>query len=112
MNPIPVLVIIATVLAFETAFLGAAVLEEIKPFQIHVDTTVEDCGALEVGCAIGNFFRPSVAAIAAIVNGIIFIGALATFNVPGAPTWIRVTLTLVLNFSLIWSIITLLRGVK
>lgn len=112
MNPIPVVIIIVCVLAFETVFLGDEVSKTIEPFLLHIDTTEENCGALEVGCAIGNAVRPVLAALAAILNGIIFIAALATFGIPGAPAWIRLTLTLALNFSLIWAIVTLLRGVK
>ncbi len=112
MNPIPVLVIITTVLVFETVFLGDEVAQSLAPFQIHIDTTVEDCGVLEVGCAIGNFARPVLAGLATILNGILFIGALAVFAIPGAPIWVRLTLSLILDFSLIWCVVTLLRGVK
>lgn len=112
MNPIPVLIIVFLTLGFETLLLGDDVNQSVAPYQIHIDTTREDCGNLDVGCGLMNFARPVLGGIAVIVNGIIFVGGLATFNVPGAPDWLRATFGTLVSFSLIWSIITLLRGTR
>lgn len=112
MNPIPVLVVIFVVLAFEQALLGDEVAQSVEPFLLHVDTTREDCGALEAGCAIMNFVRPVLGGIATVLNAIIFVGALATFQIPGAPWWVTAGLAVPLDVSLIWSLVALLRGVR
>lgn len=112
MNPMPVLVIVFLTLAFETMLLGSDVGQSVAPYQIHIDTTREDCAPLAVGCGLMNFARPILAGIAFVVNGLIFIGGLATFQIPGAPLWLRTTFGSLITFSLVWVVITTLRGTK
>lgn len=106
------LVILFIALTFESVFLGAQVQQRIEPYTIHIDTGERECGSLNVGCALMNFFRPILQGIATVVNSIIFIGALATFQVPGAPAWVEATLALSIDTGLILSIVALLRGVS
>lgn len=112
MNPLPALLIILCTLTFEGMLIGDEIAATIAPYQIHIDTTKEDCSALAIGCAFMNLVRPILAGLSVIINGVIFIAALATFSIPGAPWWARMLLSVPLNFTLIWSVITLFRGTR
>jgi hypothetical protein len=100
------------VLTFETAFLGASVEQSIQPYQIHIDSGVRDCGALEIGCAIMNLVQPFAQALAFVVNGLIFLGALAVFQVAGGPDWVQASMSAILDFSLLWAVLATVRGTK
>lgn len=111
MNPVPVLLIILTTLAFETVFIGQDVNRQIAPYTFTVDTHKDDCtNPVDVACGLGNFARPLLSVLALIGNAILFVGGLVTFQVPGAPGWVQVVFGGGFSITLIWCLVELLRG--
>lgn len=112
MNPVPLLLVLLLTFAFETAFIGDQVQQTIQPFLWDVSTEKEVCddGLDGIPCSIENSFRPVLKAAATIFNAIIYIGGLATFNVPGAPSWVRATMGTGVTLTLVWCLVELLRG--
>lgn len=105
--PIALLFIIAVSFAFQMAFLG----DEINEIEFEIDNPqnqTEDEGFFS------DWTPDSLDALAAIIGTIwgfvkTFFNFL-TFNVPGAPTWVRFIVGMTINGSLAWSLVALLRG--
>ena len=93
-SPVPVLVALTVVLVFEGLLFGATLVESSFPEFEQPD------GILDALIGI----------VQAIWGVVVFIFNLITFNIPGAPFWVRVPVGIAIGGSLMWSIATLIRG--
>lgn len=94
-NPVPVLAVIIIVLVFEAMIGGEELVQESFP-----DFDEGSFGGIDI---LGDIITGIFGTVAYIFN-------LITFNVGGAPWFIRVPVGTVLGGALIWSITTLIRG--
>lgn len=98
-SPVKVLVVAVIVLAFEAMLFGAQLAEQSFPEFEQPDS--------------GGFFgviEGLLAVVDVIWGVVVFIFNLITFNVGGAPWWIRLPVGTVFGGSIVWSIATLIRG--
>lgn len=94
-----VLAIIVVTLVFEGLLFG----EELENFsfpQFEEPTSGGFFGALEALLSI----------VKVVWGAVLFFFDLLTFNVPGAPWYVRVPVGAILGGGLVWSIATLIRG--
>lgn len=98
-SPLVILAIIALTLVFEGLLFGS----EIEDFQLPQFEEPKS----------GGFFAvlDALLSIVQVIWGVVlFFFNLVTFNVPGAPWYIRVPVGTMLTGGLVWSIATLIRG--
>lgn len=101
MKPQAILAVIIMVVAFEGVFFGAEIAERSFP---DFDQPQQ-----------GGFFGALDAILAvlqAVWGAVVFFVNLLTFNIPGAPAYIRYPVGAALTGGLIWSIAGLIRGGK
>lgn len=111
MNPIPFLFIIVGTLTFTALIYGNELAAQSYPEMRDVNFSECDGGALEtMACLFKNVFLTIGNAFAFIFGSIAFLWNLVSFNIPGAPTFIRFFLGSTLGFGLVWSIVVLTRG--
>lgn len=105
-SPIPVLLIIVGTLVFQGMLFGSELAE--KSFPTLEKPEAGDCEGLIDGFVCGvnyvvDFFRVLFGVIAFFFN-------LITFNVPGAPWFVRAFLGAAMGCAILWSVVTLFRG--
>jgi hypothetical protein len=111
LNPLPLVAILLLTYTFTFLLSGDELLAKFEDQAEAPETPDQaDCGALDFVCGITKFidwvkglFRPVFAAM-----GLIW--SLVTFDVAGAPIYIRVPLTGFVVVAFSWSIATLIRG--
>ena len=109
-NPIPPLLIATVGLIFMSALLGSALADESFP---TLSTTNADCGGGgldKIACEIGNGFNYVVNFFKLIFGAIAFFINAVTFNVPGAPWYARIPISIILGGSIFVSILGFIRG--
>ncbi len=125
-SPVKVLFGVTVVLCFQALLVGG----EITEVNIFGDSFQQDDPSVSYaecngflagpliysGCLLGNlatFFLEAnelISLFKAAINAFgIFLG-LMTFNVPGAPFWVRMPVAMVVVGSSVWSLVTLMRG--
>lgn len=100
-SPVPVLIIIGVYVAFYAVMAGTAEAE-VNTYGVDQDPGIEAPSG-GVFSAIADVFS----AISTVFD--FLIGAL-TFNVDGAPFWVRIPVGAGIIGSLAWSVVTLIRG--
>ncbi len=93
-SPIPVLAIIALTLMFEALLFGDELAEQALPEFEQPD------GILDALIGI----------VESVWGMVVFLANLLTFNIPGAPFWVRIPLATITGGALVWAIATLIRG--
>jgi hypothetical protein len=111
---VPSLAIVGLTLAFMGLLFGQSLAESSYPAFKSVDFGACSGNALdEIACWIGNVGAIVFNFFAFIYGTIVFFIALLTFNVPGAPTWIRFLVGTMIGGTVLWALATtLLRGSK
>lgn len=98
-NPVPILAIITIVLTFEGLLFG----EELAQYSFPEFNEPESGGFFGILDAL-------LAIVQAVWGAVVFFLNLLTFNVPGAPWYVRLPIGAILSGGLIWSIAVLIRG--
>lgn len=100
-SPVPHLLVMTVVLVLQGAIFGAQLAEESFP-----EFEQPDSG--------GGFFGGALDILGAIISAIwgvvTFVFNLVTFNVPGAPWFIRVPVATYFGGTIVWTIASLVRG--
>lgn len=110
-NPIPVLAIVLLTLAFEGLLFGNQLAGASFPASSTVDFGGCSGSGLDyIGCVIGNTFSFIINVFKIIFGVVAFFFNLVSFNVPGAPWFVRLFLGGVMGGALLWSIAGLFRG--
>jgi len=112
MNVVPVLIIVFSLLTFESLLLGQSLEAKIAPYKFNIDTSQRDCSFGDFACPIGNVFRPVLGAIAGVANFLLLLGAAAAYEVPGAPLMVSGTLTAAIDVAMVFGAVALVRGLK
>lgn len=99
-SPVPVLAVIILTISFQALLFGDELAERSFPSFEEPEETGGFFGAFDVIAAI----------LKTIWGVVVFFTNLLTFNVPGAPTFIRVIVGSIMGGGLIWSIATLIKG--
>jgi hypothetical protein len=111
-SPVIALTIVMLTLTFEGLLFGEELAEKSFPDLIDPAHESQDCDGFFDGfvCAIetvlsyiGNFFIILFGAIVFIINAI-------TFNVAGAPWFVRVPMGTLMGTMILWPAVTLFRG--
>ena len=97
--PIKILAVIIMTLTFEGLLFGEQIAERSFP-TLDEPTTTGFWGALDA----------LIAVVRAIWGAVVFFFNLLTFNVPGAPWWIRLPVGSVLGGGLLYSVTVIVRG--
>ena len=97
-SPLLILFIILTVLAFEGLLFGAEIAERTFP-QFNQPQ----------GGGFWSNLDSIVALVEAVWGAVLFFLNLISFNVPGAPFWIRLPIGGLLGGGLVWSIANLIK---
>lgn len=105
--PIALLFVLAVGFVFQAAMVG----DEINEISFEIDSPTNQS---DEGGFLESFTPDAINMLTAIVGTIwgfvkTFFNFL-TFNVPGAPGWIRFIVAMTINGSLAWSIVALIRG--
>lgn len=105
-SPVPVLAIVTLTLVFEALLFGGAIAHET--FKAPEEPPAIDCTGFFDGAActinaVLGFFRSMWGVLA-------FFFALLTFDVPGAPWFIRLLVGTFVTGATIWSVASLIRG--
>lgn len=98
-SPVPILAIIILTLTFEGLLFGSEIADRSFP-SYEEPQSGGFWGALDA----------VVAVVQVIWGAVVFFFNLITFNVPGAPWYIRVPIGAMLGGGLVWSLATLIRG--
>lgn len=70
-------------------------------------------GTKTIGCFVGNFFLIIANFFAFLYGTVVLIWSLISFNIPGAPGWVRVMLGTMIGGTVLWVVATgLFRGSK
>ena len=103
-SPVPILAIIGIYVAFYAVFLGATPSGPDNP-DLSETTADEEIAGTSFGGLdiIGDILD-------AIFGFVTFIFSALTFNVEDAPAYVRVPVAIIILSSLIWSVVTLIRG--
>lgn len=106
-SPIAVLIIVLATLTFEAILFGGPLVEGAAP-KFSEEAAERDCGGFfgAAKCAAESVFN----ILGMIWGVIVFFFNLVTFNVPGAPLYVRVVLGGAISGALIWSLASLIRG--
>lgn len=121
-SPITVMVIIAATLAFTAIIFGDTMAA--NSFPALGNTDFSDCHARTggflgfitgdslgyIGCIIGKMFNFVMNIFKVIFGTIVFIVNLISFNIPGAPWYVRAVIGTGFGGTLLWSMATLMRG--
>ena len=113
------LAIVALTLTFQGLLYGGSLIDASYPalrtvdFDACNDATGWTRGIEIFGCYIGNVLLILINAVVLIFGTVVFFVNLITFNVPGAPTFVRFLVGATLGASVLWIVIaTLFRGTK
>lgn len=98
-SPVAVLAIIGIYVAFYAVF-GATATTDNPNVNAGDGAIDSDCGLV---CGLGDILR-------IIFDFVELLFGALTFNVPGAPAYIRAPITIIIGASLVWSALTLIRG--
>lgn len=105
-SPIPVLLIVVATLTFQAMLFGSELAE--KSFPTLEEPEAGDCDGFLDGFACGVDY---VVNFISVVFGVVaFFFNLVTFNVPGAPWFVRLLVGGAIGGSIVWSVATLFRG--
>lgn len=109
LNPLPIIAIITATLIFQALIFGEEYADKSFPEYEEITAACTDnddsffSGFACVVQQIGYFFR--------VVGGVVlFLLNLVSFNVPGAPWFIRVIVGGLMGTGIFWSAATLFRG--
>lgn len=114
--PIAILVVISLTLGFEGLIFGQDFLASSFPPLLTVNPG--SCGPVNnivdatfwIGCQIGQIVL-FVGNVFLVIGGVVlFLFNLVSFNVPGAPLFVRFVVGTAIGGTLIWSIAALFRG--
>ena len=118
MNPLPVLSVIAMVLAFEGLLFGQDIVA--SSFPAFNDVDFQDCfstgfiasgfGLGYISCVVVQVFNIIVNFFKFLYGTVVFFVKLLSFDIGGAPTWIRYVLGSITTGTILWSIAGLARG--
>jgi hypothetical protein len=109
MNPLPIIAIITATLVFQALIFGEEYAEQSFPNYEEFTSACDDgddgffSGIYCIFQQVGYFFR-------VIVGVVLFLFNLISFNVPGAPWFIRVIVSGILGGGIFWATATLFRG--
>lgn len=107
-SPVAVLSVILCTLAFEGLLFGTELAEKSFP---SFDAPAErNCGALQFLCDTADAVAAAFAVIQGIWGVFVFFFNLLTFNIPGAPWFVRLVAGGALGGGIIWSLAGLFRG--
>lgn len=88
--------IVVLTLVFEGAVISSQAQEPV-----FADLSSKDCS---------GFFDAFECVVEVVFDVVIFLFDLITFNIDGAPWWIRVPLAFILGGGIIWAVASLVRG--
>lgn len=111
-SPLPVLIIVVGVLVFQALLFGGELAEKSFPTIKNEEGTTEDCDSVfgDFGCGVRNVLQ-SIWNFFRVIGGVIaFFFNLVTFNVPGAPWFVRLVVGSFIGSALVWSVAGLFRG--
>lgn len=111
-GPLGLLLVIALTLGFEGLLLGSSIVSESFPAASTVDFgSCSNAGGLDkIACVIENAWNFVVNVVKVIFGVVALIFNLVSFNVPGAPWFVRLPIGACFGFGLLWSIASLFRG--
>ena len=98
-SPMPILAIVILVLVFEGLLFGEEIAEQALP-TFNQPQSGGFWGALDA----------LISVVQAVWGSVLFFLSLLTFNVPGAPWFVRVPIGALLGGGLIYSVVTIIRG--
>lgn len=98
-SPVPHLLVMTVVLVFQGVLFGSEIAEESFP-EFEEPSSGGFFGALEALLAV----------VQAVWGVVVFVFNLVTFNVPGAPWFIRVPIATYFGGTIVWSLASLIRG--
>lgn len=109
-GPIAAILIIAMTLAFEGLLFGSTIAEQSYPALIPASFSTCGGGIDGIACYIGTFFLFVANLFIGIFGTAVFIFNLISFNVPGAPWFVRTVVGAGFGLTLGWAIASLFRG--
>lgn len=123
-NPMPVLAIIVLTLAFEGLVYGAGIAQSSFPESTQVSfggCSFEPGGGIPflsdvgeavgyIGCLLGNAFNLVVNVFKVILGTVIFLYNLISFNIPGAPGFVRLIMGSLLGGGILLTVVAIFRG--
>lgn len=122
-SPIPVLMIIVATLAFEGLLFGTDLAAASFPTIESPSFDIQDCqdGTIpffsqldDIACVIGSAFLFAAKFLQAIFltlfGVVVFLFNLISFNVPGAPWYVRLVVGSAFGGAIMWAVAGLFRG--
>lgn len=111
-SPAPIILVVALTLVFEGLLFGSSIANTSFPAASSVDFgSCGNVGGLDlIGCVISNAFNAVVNVFKVIIGAVVFFFNLVSFNVPGAPWFVRMVVGCAIGGSIIWAIAGMFRG--
>lgn len=110
-SPAVVIIIVLLTLTFEGLYYGSDLATQSYPAPSNIQTGSCGGGGLDrIACVIGGVFEFIVNVVKIIFGTVAFVFNLITFNVPGAPLFVRIPIGGMITLAILWSVASLVRG--
>lgn len=110
-GPVGVLLVVVATLGFEGLLFGSQIADQSFPQLLPMAfSSCTGSGLGLIGCWIGSALAFVANVFLTIFGAAVFLFNLISFNVPGAPWFVRALVGTGIGGALIWSIASLFRG--